>query len=165
MLQIILGGMNMDYHCEIKDLPEQPILSTRTHSSMISLPKTLGKAFEKLEARLKELGEEPSGAPFVAYYNMNMLNLDIEIGFPVKRPLEGNEEIKAVSQPAGKYAMTMHKGPYNKVRPAYNALTKKVKDEGYQTTGVAYEYYFNDPGNTKGSDLLTQVVFPLKPKG
>ena len=46
----------MDYHCEIKDLPEQPILSIRTHSSMISLPKALGKAFEKLEARLKELG-------------------------------------------------------------------------------------------------------------
>ena len=81
----------MDYKCEIKDLPEQPILSIRTHSSMISLPKVLGKAFEKLEARLKELGEEPSGAPFVAYYNMNMLNLDIEIGFPVKRVLEGNE--------------------------------------------------------------------------
>ena len=152
----------MDYHCEIKDLPEQPILSIRTHSSAISLPKALGKAFEKLEARLKELGEEPSGAPFVAYYNMNMLNLDIEIGFPVKRPLESNEGIKAGFQPTGKYAITMHQGPYSKVRPAYNALTKKVKDEGYQTTGVAYEYYLNDPGTTKPVDLLTQVVFPLK---
>ena len=155
----------MEYHCEIKDLPEQPILSIRTHSSMISLSKALGKAFEKLEDRLKELGEEPSGAPFVAYYNMNMLNLDIEIGFPVKRPLEGNAETKAGIQPAGKYAMTMHQGPYNKVRLAYNALTKKVKDEGYQATGVAYENYLNDPMNTKASDLLTQVVFPLKPKG
>ncbi len=155
----------MDYHCEIKDLPEQPILSIRTRSSMISLPKTLGKAFEKLEARLKELGEEPAGAPFVAYYNKNMLNLDIEIGFPIKHSLEGNEEINAGIQPAGKYAMTTHQGPYGNVRPAYNALTKKVKDEGFQPSGAAYEYYLNDPMNTKASDLLTQVVFPLKPKG
>jgi effector-binding domain-containing protein len=152
----------MDYKCEIKNLPEQPILSIRTHSSMISLPKVLGKAFEKLEARLKELGEDPSGAPFVAYYNKNMLNLDIEIGFPVKRKLDGNEEIKAGTQPAGKYAMTMHQGPYSKIRPAYNALTKNVKDGGYHATGVAYEYYLNDPGTTKPNDLLTQVVFPLK---
>jgi effector-binding domain-containing protein len=132
---------------------------------MISLPKVLGNAFEKIEARLKELGEEPAGAPFVAYYNMNMFNLDIEIGFPVKRTLDGNEEIRAGTQPAGKYAITMHQGPYSKIRPAYNTLTKKVKDEGYQASGVAYEYYLNDPMNTKANDLLTQVVFPLKPKG
>ena len=155
----------MEKMCEIKDLAEQPVLSIRTRSSVVSLPKVLGKAFEQLEARLKELGEEPAGAPFVAYYNMNMLNLDIEIGFPVKKLLEENAEIKATTQPAGKYAMTMHQGPYGKIRPAYNALTKKVKEEGFQSTGIAYEYYLNDPENTKPNDLLTQVVFPLKPKG
>ncbi len=94
-----------------------------------------------------------------------MLNLDIEIGFPAKTLLEGNAEIKASTQPAGKYAMTMHQGPYGKIRPAYNALAKKVKEEGFQTTGVSYEYYLNDPKNTKPNDLLTQVVFPLKQKG
>lgn len=155
----------MDYHCEIKDLPEQPVLSIRTRSSVVSLPKVLGKAFEQLEIRLKDLGEEPAGVPFVAYYNMNMLNLDIEIGFPVKKLLEGNSEIKASTQPAGKYAMTLHQGSYGKIRPAYNALKKKVKEEGYQSTGVAYEYYLNEPANTRQEDLLTQVVFPLKPKG
>lgn len=155
----------MDYKCEIKDLPEQPVVSIHTRSSVVSLPKVLGKAFGQLEARMKELGEEPAGAPFVAYYNMNMLNLDIEIGFPVKKLLESNSEIKASTQPAGKYAMTLHQGPYGKIRPAYNALKKKVNEEGLQATGVAYEYYLNDPNNTKQNDLLTQVVFPLKPKG
>ena len=33
----------MDYHCEIKDMPEQPVLSIRTRSSVVSLPKVLGK--------------------------------------------------------------------------------------------------------------------------
>lgn len=155
----------MDYHCEIKDMPEQPILSIRTRSSVVSLPKVLGKAFEQLESRLKELGEEPAGAPFVAYYNMNMLNMDIEIGFSVNKLLEDNAEIKSATLPAGKYAVTMHQGPYGKIRPAYNALKKKVNEEGLQATGVAYEYYLNDPNNTKQNDLLTQVVFPLKPKG
>lgn len=155
----------MDHNCEIKDMPEQAVLSIRTNSSVVSLPKVLGKAFEQLESRLKELGEEPAGAPYVAYYNMNMLNLDIEIGFPTKTLLEGNAEIKASTLPAGNYAMTVHQGPYGKIRSAYNALAKKVKEEGFQATGVSYEYYLNDPVNTKPNDLLTQVVFTLKQKG
>lgn len=155
----------MDYRCEIVDLPEQSVLSIRTRSSVVSLPKVLGKAFDQLEARMKELGEEPAGAPFVAYYNMNMLNMDIEIGFPMKRLLETNTEIKSSIQPAGKFAVTMHHGPYGKIRPAYNALKKKVKEEGYETTGTAYEYYLNEPADTKPADLLTRVVFPLLPKG
>ena len=32
---------------------------------------------------LAEQSEQPAGAPFVAYYNMDMQNLDVEIGFPV----------------------------------------------------------------------------------
>lgn len=155
----------MDHNCEIKDMPEQAVLSIRTNSSVVSLPKVLGKAFEQLESRLKELGEEPAGAPYVAYYNMNMLNLDIEIGFPTKTLLEGNVEIKASTQPAGKYAMTIHQGPYGKIRTAYNALAKKIKEEGFRSTGVSYEYYLNEPKNTHPNDLLTQVVFPLKQKG
>ncbi len=152
----------MEYQCDIKDQPEQPVFSLRTRSSVVALPKTLGKAFVKLEKRLKELGEQPSGAPFVAYYNMNMLNLDIEIGFPVSKLLESDSEIQTRTIPAGKYAITVHRGPYNKVGPAYAALKKKVKEAGLTATGVAYEYYLNDPGVTKPNDLLTQVVYPIK---
>lgn len=74
----------MDYTCEIKDLLEQPVLAIRTRSSVVSLPRTLGKAFGQLDAWMKEKGGEMAGAPYVAYFNMNMLNLDIEIGYPIK---------------------------------------------------------------------------------
>ena len=153
----------MEYKCEINELPEQLVLAVRTRSSVFKLPKVLAITFEKFDKRFKELGEEPVGAPFVAYYNMNMFNLDIEIGFPVTKVLQDDQEIKAGIIPAGKFAMTEHQGPYNKIRPAYDALKRFVKSEGYQATGVAYEYYLNDPAITKPNDLLTRVVFPLKP--
>lgn len=126
-------------------------------------PKVLGVTFEKFEKRFKELGEEPAGAPFVAYYNMNMFSLDIEIGFPVSKVLPNDQEIKAGKIPAGKFAVVMHQGPYNKIRPAYDALKQFIKAQGKEATGVAYEYYLNDPEITKPDELLTRVVFPLKP--
>jgi len=44
---------------------------------------------------LNELGEKPLEAAFAAYYNMDMENLDVEMGFPVAKPLAGRGEIKA----------------------------------------------------------------------
>lgn len=57
----------------------------------------------------------------------------------------------------------MHQGPYSKIRPAYDALKKFVKSQDKEATGVAYEYYLNDPKITKTEDLLTRIVFPLNP--
>jgi effector-binding domain-containing protein len=64
--------------------------------------------------------------------------------------------------PGGKLAQCLYIGPYNKIEPAYNALTEWVKENGYEATGVAYEFYLNDPGEVAPEELLTQIVFPLK---
>ena len=94
---------------------------------------------------LGELGEYPVGAPFVAYYNMDMQDLDMEIGFPVSKPLPDRGEIKSSALPAGKIAATMHIGPYDTVGPAYEALTQYAQANGYAPSGVAlYEFYFSD---------------------
>ena len=61
-----------------------------------------------------QMGVQPSGPPFVAYYNLDMQDLDLEIGFP------------------------------------------------YTPSGVAYEFYLNDPRSTPAAELQTQVVFPLR---
>ena len=39
--------------------------------------------------------EQPSDAAFAAYYNMDMENLEVEMGFPVDKELAGNGEIIA----------------------------------------------------------------------
>jgi AraC family transcriptional regulator len=42
----------------------------------------------------------------------------------------------------------MYKGPYEKVEETYNALTRWVKDNGYEMAGPPEELYFNDPSDT-----------------
>jgi len=150
----------MTYQCEIKDQAAQPTLSLRTHAAVGQLPQVLGQTFGAIMQYLGELGEQPVGAPFVAYYNMDMQNLDIEIGFPVSHPLPDRGELKYGALPAGKIATTMHIGPYDSIAPAYDALTQYIQANRYTPTGVAYEIYFSDPA-TPPDKIQTQIVFPL----
>jgi effector-binding domain-containing protein len=122
----------------------------------------LGRAYGAIAQYLGELGEQPVGPPFTAYYNMDMQNLDVEIGFPVSGRLPGKDDISASEIQGGKVATCLYTGPYSEIEPAYNALSQWMKDNGYEATGVAYEMYLNDPEQTAPQELQTQIVFPLK---
>ncbi len=151
----------LSYACEIKDQPERPTLSVRTHAAMQDLPQLFGQIYGALMQYMGETGGQPAGEPFAAYYNLDMQNLDVEIGFPVSKPLPDRGDIKSGALPAGKFASTMHIGPYDTLVHAYEALTQYVKTSGYEATGVAYEFYFSGP-ETPPEEIRTQIVFPLK---
>ena len=152
----------MTYNCELIDQPAQPTLSIRTTTSIKELPQELGRAYGAIGQYMAQLGEQPSGAPYAAYFTFEMENMDIEIGFPVASSLPGKGEIQSGEIPAGKIAQTLYTGPYKQIEPAYNALTAYVEQQGYEATGVAYEFYLNDPGEVAPEELQTQIVFRLK---
>ena len=152
----------MSYKCELVELPPQHTLSIRTTTNIKNLPQELGKAYGAIGQYLGQLSEQPAGSPFAAYFNWDMSNLEVEIGFPVSSTLPDKDEIKSGEIPGGRLARCIYTGPYNEIEPAYNALTAWVKEHGYEATGIVYEFYLNDPGEVSPEDLMTQVVFPLK---
>lgn len=151
----------MKYPCEIIEQPTQGVLSIRTRASVDQLPQVFDKAFYEIMIYLSENGVHPAGAPFAAYYNMDMQDLDIEIGFPVNQTLLGNNEIQPNEIPAGRQAACLYTGPYNQLEQAYHQLSQWVKENGYTPTGIAYEFYLNDPSVTPENELQTKIVFPL----
>ncbi|WP_066639011.1 GyrI-like domain-containing protein [Desulfolucanica intricata] len=151
----------MSYTCGLVKQSFQPVLSIRTRTSVDKLPKVLGDAYKLIMEYLDEIDEYPAGAPFTAYYNMDMQDLDVEIGFPVWDALPGKNEIKSSEIQEGRHAVTIHVGPYNKIESAYNALKQWIKDKGYTPTGVAYEFYLNDPAQTPENKLKTRIQLPL----
>jgi effector-binding domain-containing protein len=152
----------MSYNIELTDNKEQPTLSVRTRTPMENLQAEMGKAYGAIFAYLGEKGGQPAGAPFAAYYNMDMQDLDVEIGVPVSKPFPGQGTIKESVIPAGRQASCVYKGPYLQIGPAYEALTKWIGENGYVPTGICYEFYLNEPGAVPESELLTKIVFLLK---
>jgi effector-binding domain-containing protein len=151
----------LQYEFILEDKLAQPTICIRTRTPVGNLPHILGNAFESLINYLAETDTIPTYAPYVGYFNMDMQDLDIEIGYPVAQPLAGKNELKSSEIPAGKQVSCIYTGPYNKIEPAYEAIMKWITENGYTPTGVCYEFYLNDPHTTPENELLTKIVFLL----
>ena len=152
----------MAYEIKLMDLPDQPTLMLRETHAVEELPQFFGKAYGSIMQYLGEIGQYPSGMPFAAYHNLDMQHLDVEAGFPVTSNLPGRGEIKASQIPAGKFISTIHEGSYDSVEQAHNTLLEWAKQNGYEPTGTAYEYYLNDPSEKPGTIPLTEIRLAIK---
>ncbi len=148
--------------CQVEEVAAQEILSARVRGGVAEIPQILGRVYGEIAGYLAELGEGPAGAPFVVYYNEDMQNLDMEVGFPVNKKLPERGDLKPGVFPAGKTAMAMHHGPYQDVEKTYSTLATFMQTEKLAPVGHVIEYYLNDPANTPAAELLTKVVFPLR---
>lgn len=148
--------------CNIIKRKTQAVLYIRGNSAAKDLPKFFHNAYSTIAQYAQQEGIQFSGAPYAAYYNMDMENLDVEAGFPVNSIDSGNEYVHVGEIPAGKYATTIHTGPYSQVEPSYNALMKYMQEKSVNSTGIAYEFYLNDPDITPPEQLQTQILFLLK---
>ena len=151
----------MDYKIQVVETAAQLVLSIRTRTSAADLPDKIGTCYQAIMEYMGPLGEQPSGMPFVAYYNLDMEDLDVEIGFPVAKEVPDHEDIKINQIPAGKKLTCMHQGPYQEMEQTYNAMSEYIAEHGLHPTGVVYEYYFNDPGHVPEEELLTKIEFIL----
>lgn len=156
------GGKLMDYNIELTEKPSQPVLSVHIKTGVDNLPRELGRAYGTVIHYLNEIGKKPLDVAFAAYYNTDMDNLEIDAGFVVSEPLSGKGEVKAGEIPGGKQLSCLHKGPYKDCDKAYNAMMQYVEENGYEPTGVSYEFYYNSPDEVPESELLTKIMFPLK---
>jgi effector-binding domain-containing protein len=152
----------MTLNIELVEQETQTVMYIRTRTSFADMPKVIGESYCKIAAYLGEMGEQPAGMPYAAYYNLDMQDMDLEMGFPVAKPLSGEGEIKAGEIPAGKYVTCMYKGPYAQMERAYNEIFGWLQEKGLTLKGVYYEYYYNAPDEVPESELLTKIAIPVK---
>lgn len=151
----------MAYPCEIKEQASQPALAIRTRAAAQDLPEVLGRCYASLYAYLEQIGQPPAGPPYLGYYNMDMQNLDLDVGVPVAQELPGSGEIQPARLPSGTVATCLYTGPYKELGMAYDTLTRFIEDHHRQAAGPAYEIYLSDPANTPPEQLQTLILFPL----
>jgi effector-binding domain-containing protein len=152
-----------EYVCQVQEIPARPTLSVRRVAAVQDLPQVMGPAYGAIMAFAGAQGIPVEGPAYVIYYNMDMSALDMEIGFfaPQELPTaEGN--VRSGHFPAGRWATTLHIGPYDGVVYAYAALEQWMAAEGLTPAGLVCEFYYNGPGDAQPSEYRTQAMVQLQ---
>jgi effector-binding domain-containing protein len=83
-----------------------------------------------------------------------------DFGVEVSRGFEAVGEVYATETPGGEAAVAVHRGPYNRLTEAYNAIDRWIAANGRESAGWSWEIYGDptpDPAHTE-----TTVVHLLK---
>jgi effector-binding domain-containing protein len=102
--------MTAEPHVEEREL--QPYAGITKSVSMDSIGAELPPLVPEIFAWLAERGIEPAGAPFFRYDVIDMdAALQVQVGVPVRAPVDGDGRVIAGSNPAGRYVTLTHVGP------------------------------------------------------
>jgi effector-binding domain-containing protein len=156
----------MPYEVTVRELPAQPVAATRTTSNLREISTAISAGLGAVEAELRRRGTEPAGPPVVVYHADQVLDEEtsapIEICWPVASPFEGTGEVYGTELPAGPAAVTVHRGPYAQIGPAYHTLSGWIQDHGHELAGGPREVYLTDPAKVEEADYQTEVQWPIK---
>ena len=132
--------------------------------SMDKIVEVMETDYPKLMGYIAEQGKQIAGAPYCFYTNANedYTKFDIELGIPVSEPVSDSDDIFTSQTYEGKALLGTHKGSYKDLEKTYCALMDYAKEHSIGIADDCYDYYLNNPADTPESELLTQVVFPIK---
>ena len=149
---------------EVKQVDGQKAAIIKVTTTFAAVSQKMGEVYGKLFSYLGTNNIQPAGPPFAIYYEFNPQgNVVFEAGVPVSASFKGTEEIVYKEYPSMKVVSYLYVGPYEKEGPVYEMLTKYVKDNNLQYTGVPWETYLTDPQQeTDPNKYQTIIYFPLK---
>jgi len=135
-----------------------------TAIGMEKMVELMNTGYPKLMGYIAEQGRQIAGAPYCCYTNCSedFSRFDMELGIPVNEVVPAVGEFFMSQTYEGKAIATTHKGTYKEIETAYTALMDYAKENSLELTGVYYDHYISNPADTPESELLTQVVFPIK---
>jgi len=150
---------------EVTNLKSQIAVAVKKeNATMAEISMLATGGLQKVFDFIAQQGAEIVGAPYLAYSNGNVdfTQFDIELGIPINAEIAINGEFFMSKTCEGKAITATHKGPYQDIEIVYTALMGYLAENKLESTGVYYDYYINNPADTPESELLTQVVFPIK---
>lgn len=156
----------MTYDISTQHLDPVAIVYQSRTASREEIGGVLAEVLPAVFGWVMENGLTPAGHPFVRYTTMDEAAFGLDAGIPLVAAPETTppDESNIVSGElhSGRVATVTHKGSYEGLGDAYQALERWVADNGETTNGAPWEVYLTDPGEVPDpADWLTQVFWPI----
>jgi effector-binding domain-containing protein len=153
------------YEIEERTLVEQPTMVMRGKIKLEDIPSFLGRVYHTVESQIHEAGVHVVAEPFARYRPLDLeyREFEIEAGLPVVIAAAGHGEVEASHLPGGPAIVTIHTGPYERMEPAYEAMTAWMQEHGVHPDGPAWEVYHTDPDEQPDpATWRTEIVQPYR---
>lgn len=154
----------------IKEMPAQPVLSTRLEG------ESFDRAVDTMQRIRKRLPEGKNyGLCFVICHETSHTNVDeedlyLEIGCFVESdsqaivPVAGDIQLEYRElPPVEMLACSIVEGPLESLLLGYAAIGRWVEANGYRTIGMPREVTLQVPTFADASDMITEVRYPIEP--
>jgi effector-binding domain-containing protein len=151
----------MKYQVDVQRLPAQRVAAIRTHAHVDGIPRTMAGAFKELYEHLAASGIAPTGPPTAVYSEVDEnQGVTVEICVPVAQDVGAHGRVIADELAAETVVTTMHRGPYEELPKAYEALSMYMQEHHFGPSGWMREQYLNGPPDTSPKDFETIVQWP-----
>lgn len=153
------------YEVVSRHIEEQPTLVMMAKLPVAGMKEFLGKAYGAIAERIAKSGRSFAGPPFARFRPLDdtYAEFEVEAGFPVDLPIDGEGEIVASTLPGGPVAVTTHIGPYDQMKPGYEAILRWIEEHDGHPEGPAWEVYHSDPSeHPDPATWRTEIVQPYR---
>lgn len=150
------------YEIEVIEVAPAWIASVRRRVARAELGRVIPELLGEVRAWLDTVGERAGPGDAVAVYHQPAgEDVELECGLQIAGPLEGAPApIRCARAPSGRAARAIHRGAYEELRGAHDALAEECRVRGYPA-GVHWEVYGSrdeDPARR-----VTEVYASIEP--
>lgn len=147
---------------QIKEVHESLVICKRERGNY---DETISRFIRELIEEIKTKGGRIAGPPMLICHDSayREADADIEVAIPIESEFTVDLEGAMIKKlPAIRAISLLHKGSYSKIEESYSKIEEFAKEKGYELTQPIRELYLNHPEESKETEFLTEIIYPVE---
>ena len=149
---------------QIVQTDEQPTAVIHVTVSRAEIGNVMGPAIAEFMAALAAQGVAPAGPCFSYHLRMPSDTFELEVGFPVGKPVAPSGRVRMNTLPSARVVRTVYRGGYEGLGAAWGEFCGWIEAEGLSVQDRLWECYLSGPeSGTDPDQWRTELSRPLAP--
>lgn len=151
------------YEVTVRPIPAMLVASVKdTSPDCASFGVTFNRLFDEVIQHITANGNHFGGPGFDLITNFPDADIPVEAAIPLSQEIPPGERVKVHTMPAVEnMACAIHRGGFDGLPGAFDALAKWIEDNGYRIDGAQREVYLEYERDGDPANYVTEIQMPV----